>query len=194
MEEDGVGTDFPSDIQTRETADMFLVLIVKKLLKENGGRGAVVLPDGTLFGEGVKAKVKELLMRGVPPPHHHPAAQRRLQSLHRHQDQPAVLHQGQAHRQHLVLRAPVSRGREKLLQDQAAPHRRATAHRRLVGPRGRRLQRPCGDRAGLEGRFQAAQRGCHRQGPAPLGQGRSPAKRGQRPQRTGQGTARLHPG
>jgi type I restriction enzyme M protein len=56
-------TDFPSDIQTRETADMFLVLIVKKLLKENGGRGAVVLPDGTLFGEGVKAKIKELLMR-----------------------------------------------------------------------------------------------------------------------------------
>ena len=63
MEDDGVGTDFPSDIQTRETADMFLVLIVKKLLKENGGRGAVVLPDGTLFGEGVKAKIKELLMR-----------------------------------------------------------------------------------------------------------------------------------
>ncbi len=63
MEEDTVGNDFPSDIQTRETADMFLVLIVKKLLKEKGGRGAVVLPDGTLFGEGVKAKIKELLMR-----------------------------------------------------------------------------------------------------------------------------------
>jgi type I restriction enzyme M protein len=63
MEEDGVGTDFPSDIQTKETADMFLVLIVKKLLKKKGGRGAIVLPDGTLFGEGVKAKIKELLMR-----------------------------------------------------------------------------------------------------------------------------------
>ena len=63
MEDDGVGSDFPSDIQTRETADMFLVLIVKKLLKDNGGRGAIVLPDGTLFGEGVKAKIKELLMR-----------------------------------------------------------------------------------------------------------------------------------
>lgn len=58
MEEEGVGSDFPSDIRTRETADMFLVLIVKKLLKDRGGRGAVVLPDGTLFGEGVKAKVK----------------------------------------------------------------------------------------------------------------------------------------
>ena len=63
MEDDGVGSDYPSDIQTRETADMFLVLIVKKLLKDNGGRGAVVLPDGTLFGEGVKSKIKELLMR-----------------------------------------------------------------------------------------------------------------------------------
>ena len=62
MEEEGVGGDYPSDIRTRETADMFLVLIVKKLLKDKGGRGAVVLPDGTLFGEGVKAKVKQLLM------------------------------------------------------------------------------------------------------------------------------------
>lgn len=40
---------------------MFLILIVKKLLKE-GGRGAIVLPDGTLFGEGVKNKVKKLLL------------------------------------------------------------------------------------------------------------------------------------
>ncbi|HRH98822.1 MAG TPA: N-6 DNA methylase [Prosthecobacter sp.] len=62
MEDDGVGNDYPSDIRTRETADMFLVLIVKKLLAVKGGRGAVVLPDGTLFGEGVKAKVKKLLM------------------------------------------------------------------------------------------------------------------------------------
>ena len=63
MEDDGVGNDYPSDVRTRETADMFLVLIVKKLLKDKAGRGAVVLPDGTLFGEGVKAKVKELLLR-----------------------------------------------------------------------------------------------------------------------------------
>ena len=63
MEDDGVGTDFPSDVRTRETADMFLVLIVKKLLNEKSGRGAIVLPDGTLFGEGVKSKVKELLLQ-----------------------------------------------------------------------------------------------------------------------------------
>ncbi len=63
MEDDGVGSDYPSDVQAKETADMFLVLIVKKLLKDKGGRGAVVLPDSTLFGEGVKAKIKELLMQ-----------------------------------------------------------------------------------------------------------------------------------
>lgn len=63
MEDDDVGNDYPLEVRTRETADMFLVLIIEKLLKDKGGRGAVVLPDGTLFGEGVKAKVKELLLR-----------------------------------------------------------------------------------------------------------------------------------
>ncbi|HQX53085.1 MAG TPA: N-6 DNA methylase [Planctomycetaceae bacterium] len=61
LEDEGVGADYPSDLRTRETADMFLTLIVKKLLTD-GGRGAVVLPDGTLFGEGVKSKVKKLLL------------------------------------------------------------------------------------------------------------------------------------
>lgn len=61
LEDSGVGGDYPPALRTRETADMFLTLIVKKLLKD-GGRGAVVLPDGALFGEGVKARIKELLM------------------------------------------------------------------------------------------------------------------------------------
>ena len=46
--------------QTRETADLFLALIIR-LLKP-GGRAAVVLPDGSLFGEGVKTRLKERLM------------------------------------------------------------------------------------------------------------------------------------
>ncbi|MDO9105779.1 MAG: class I SAM-dependent DNA methyltransferase [Methylovulum sp.] len=62
-EDDGVGTDYPSDLKTRETADMFMALIIKKLLKDDGGRGAVVLPDGTMFGDGIKGKLKELLLR-----------------------------------------------------------------------------------------------------------------------------------
>jgi type I restriction enzyme M protein len=52
MEPQNVGRDYP--IRTRETSDMFLMLIVKKLLRD-GGRGAVVLPDGFLFGEGVNS-------------------------------------------------------------------------------------------------------------------------------------------
>jgi len=59
-EEDGIETNFPKHFQTRETADLFLALIVR-LLKA-GGRAAVVLPDGTLFGEGVKTRLKEHLM------------------------------------------------------------------------------------------------------------------------------------
>ena len=60
MEEDGIETNFPQKFRTRETADLFLVLIFT-LLKD-GGRGAIVLPDGTLFGEGVKTTIKEKLL------------------------------------------------------------------------------------------------------------------------------------
>lgn len=61
MEDNDVGNDFPTAFKTRETADMFLTLIIKKLLKHNG-RAALVLPDGFLFGEGIKGKIKELLL------------------------------------------------------------------------------------------------------------------------------------
>ncbi|MCI1678084.1 MAG: type I restriction-modification system subunit M [Ewingella americana] len=61
-EDDGVGSDYPADLRTRETADMFMALIIKKLLKEKG-RAAVVLPDGFLFGEGIKGTLKKLLLR-----------------------------------------------------------------------------------------------------------------------------------
>jgi type I restriction enzyme M protein len=60
MEEDGIEKNFPQAYSTRETADLFLVLIIH-LLRE-GGRGAIVLPDGTLFGEGVKTRIKEKLL------------------------------------------------------------------------------------------------------------------------------------
>ena len=60
MEEDGIETNFPKKFQTRETADLFLVLIMH-LLKD-GGRAGIVLPDGTLFGEGVKTRIKEKLL------------------------------------------------------------------------------------------------------------------------------------
>ncbi len=59
-EEDGIEANFPAAMRTRETADLFLVLIMH-LLKD-GGRAAIVLPDGTLFGEGVKTRIKEKLL------------------------------------------------------------------------------------------------------------------------------------
>jgi type I restriction enzyme M protein len=61
-EEDGVGAGYPPDLKTRETADMFMALIIKKLLKDNG-RAAVVLPDSFLFGDGIKNTLKKLLLQ-----------------------------------------------------------------------------------------------------------------------------------
>lgn len=60
MEEDGIESNFPAQYRTRETADLFLVLLMT-LLKP-GGRAALVLPDGTLFGEGIKTRIKEALL------------------------------------------------------------------------------------------------------------------------------------
>ncbi len=60
MEEDGIEANYPSEFRTRETADLFLVLLMKIL--KPGGRAGLVLPDGTLFGEGVKTRIKEALL------------------------------------------------------------------------------------------------------------------------------------
>jgi type I restriction enzyme M protein len=60
MEEDGIEQNFPQAFRTRETADLFLVLIMHVLKPQ--GRAALVLPDGTLFGEGVKTRIKEKLL------------------------------------------------------------------------------------------------------------------------------------
>ena len=60
MEEDGIENNFPSHFRTRETADLFMALIIKLL--RNKGRAAVVLPDGFLFGEGMKTRLKQTLL------------------------------------------------------------------------------------------------------------------------------------
>lgn len=59
-EETGIELNFPSAYRTRETADLFLVLIMRLL--RDGGRCGIVLPDGFLFGEGVKTRIKEKLL------------------------------------------------------------------------------------------------------------------------------------
>jgi type I restriction enzyme M protein len=60
QEEDGIQDNFPAEFRTRETADLFLALFIR-LLKP-GGRAGIVLPDGTLFGEGVKTRLKQQLL------------------------------------------------------------------------------------------------------------------------------------
>ena len=60
MEEDGIESNYPAEFRTRETAALFLVLLMKIL--KPGGRAGLVLPDGTLFGEGVKTRIKEALL------------------------------------------------------------------------------------------------------------------------------------
>lgn len=59
-EESGVMSNFPKSYSSVETADLFLLLFVR-MLKE-GGRAAIVLPDGNLFSEGRRARIKEKLM------------------------------------------------------------------------------------------------------------------------------------
>ena len=67
-EEAGIRNNFPADKQTSETALLFLQLIMRKLRKPSGnntvgGRAAVVVPNGTLFGDGVCARIKEELLK-----------------------------------------------------------------------------------------------------------------------------------
>jgi type I restriction enzyme M protein len=57
---DGAEQNFPREFRTKETADLFLVLFMH-LLKPTG-RAGIVLPDGTLFGEGVKTAIKRELL------------------------------------------------------------------------------------------------------------------------------------
>jgi type I restriction enzyme M protein len=62
-EERGILGNFPEDKQTSETALLFLQLIMRKLKRPpKPGRAAVVVPNGTLFGDGVAARIKEELL------------------------------------------------------------------------------------------------------------------------------------
>ena len=65
-EERGILGNFPQDMQTAETALLFLQLIMRKLRRPignlPGGRAAVVVPNGTLFGDGVCARIKRQLL------------------------------------------------------------------------------------------------------------------------------------
>ncbi len=65
-EERGILSNFPEDKQTAETALLFLQLIMRKLRRDiggkRGGRCGIVVPNGTLFGDGVCARIKKELI------------------------------------------------------------------------------------------------------------------------------------
>ncbi len=52
--------NFPLTYRTRESADLFLILMIHLLKK--GGRAAIVLPDGSLTGDGVKQRIRQKLL------------------------------------------------------------------------------------------------------------------------------------
>lgn len=65
-EEKGILNNFPDDKKTAETALLFLQLIMRKLKRkktnQKGGRAAIIVPDGTLFADGIAARVKKQLV------------------------------------------------------------------------------------------------------------------------------------
>lgn len=52
--------NFPQTYRTKESADLFLILMIH-LLKD-GGRSAIVLPDGSLNGDGIKQRIRQKLL------------------------------------------------------------------------------------------------------------------------------------
>jgi len=52
--------NFPQNYRTKESADLFLILMIH-LLKQKG-RAGIVLPDGSLTGDGIKQRVRQKLL------------------------------------------------------------------------------------------------------------------------------------
>ena len=62
VEGPGIQANFPSDMQTKETADLFMAMMMYHLKKN--GRAGVILPDGFLFGtDGAKVNIKKKLLK-----------------------------------------------------------------------------------------------------------------------------------
>ncbi|WP_433500205.1 N-6 DNA methylase [Sphaerimonospora sp. CA-214678] len=65
-EEPGIKNNFPADMQTSETALLFLQLIMRRLRVSGrpgrAGRAAIVVPNTTLFYPGVAARVRRMMV------------------------------------------------------------------------------------------------------------------------------------
>ncbi len=95
-EEKGIQGNFPDDRQTSETALLFLQLIMRKLRRpgregSSGGRAGVVVPNGTLSGDGVAARIKQRPHRRIQPAHDCSSPKRRVLAVYAHPDERPVL-------------------------------------------------------------------------------------------------------
>jgi type I restriction enzyme M protein len=136
-------------VRTKETADLFLVLIMHML--KDGGRAAVVLPDGFLFGEGIKSRIKEKLLTEcdlhtvlrLPNGVFNPYTGIKTNLL--------FFTKGRPTRDVWFYEHPYPAGVKNYSKTQADAHRGVRGRGGLVGQRGRRLCCAGGERAGLEG-------------------------------------------
>ena len=146
-EEDGIESNFPQHFRTRETADLFLALIVRLLKAGRARRGR---PARRLAVRRRRQDTAQGASHGrVQPAHHRPPAQLRVQALRLHRHQPAVFRERRADQGNLVLRTPRPRRPESLFHDQAHQARPPATLHRLVGRRD--AQGPQGNRPRLEG-------------------------------------------
>jgi len=126
-EEAAIKNNFPPNMQTSETALLFLQYIMRKLRvagakvpggkpATRGGRAAVVVPNGTLFGDGISAVIKEELLKEFKL---HTIVRLPQGVFAPYTDIPANLlfFERGGHRHHLVLRAALARGSQKVQQD-----------------------------------------------------------------------------
>ena len=123
-------TNFPQNFRTKESADLFLILMIHLL--KMGGRAGIVLPDGSLTGEGVKQRVRERLLSEcnlhtiirLPNSVFQPYATVATNLL--------FFTKGHTDARNLVLRTPSARRSKELQQNKNNSPGRISADQRLV--------------------------------------------------------------
>lgn len=89
-EKDAVKNNFPADLRSSETADLFLDVIMYRLKKN--GRCAVIIPDGFLFGtDNAKVAIKKRLLSEFNLHTDNSYAAQRFCSIHSHYDEYLIL-------------------------------------------------------------------------------------------------------
>ena len=140
-EETGILNNFPDDRRTAETALLFLQVIMRRLKRGGQGRAAVVVPNGTLFGDGIAARIKADLLENF---NLHTIVRLPEGVFAPYTDIPAnliLLRHVRADTIDLVLRATPAGGPQEVLQDGSAHLRGVRALPRLGGKIGRANER-----------------------------------------------------